>query len=59
MQATAVWAGENRFEVITPNGTFFIGSKPGGPDDSPLRWPVVWAITRRNSFPGGEWSRGA
>jgi putative redox protein len=33
MQSIAVWVGENRFEVATPNGSFFIGPKPGEPDN--------------------------
>jgi uncharacterized OsmC-like protein len=33
LQATAVWAGEKRFEISTANETFFTGPKFGGPDD--------------------------
>jgi putative redox protein len=33
MQATAVWAGEKRFEINTADSTFFTGPKFGGPDD--------------------------
>lgn len=33
MQATATWQGENRFEIDTQNGKFFIGPRPDGPPD--------------------------
>jgi len=39
MQSTAEWISENRFEMRTPNGAFFVGPKPGGAEDpSPVEY---------------------
>ena len=39
MQSTAVWVGENSFEMSTPGGSFFVGPKPDGPGDpSPVEY---------------------
>jgi putative redox protein len=39
MQASAEWVEDTRFEMKTPNGSFFVGPKPGGPDDpSPVEY---------------------